>query len=249
MNKLLAKVSEFTAWAGMELCVHKCEVAAYDFGMQTELYTCKVCYNWQRLAHLLADAAVRFLWLSLTVTGDTSAEVTYIISSMKTAATKFKSHPYSYRQGFNLIPTALHLVFKYSVGVTSWTMAEMQTLHIMWGLMGKRTWDLPVTEGHNTPWEEGGISQPSPFHLAAKSTLQLLKQATGGLQTDILTLVQDEWSHLCTVWGSSSPQEVQAALLLPSYLTHRTWAARCFPRHCTTWVTLACYWPGRSCLA
>eukprot|EP00961_Rhodomonas_salina_P189778 2560360-Rhodomonas_salina.1 len=163
----------------MELCVHKCEVAAYDFGKQAELNTHKVRYNGQRLAHLSADAAVRYLGLRLTVQGDTLAEVSYVLSSMKTAATKFKGHPYSYRQGFQLIPTALHPVFTYSVGVTTWTMTEMQTLHNLWGLMWKRAWDL--TEGHNsapflTPAEEGGVSQPSPFHLAAKLTLQVLKR-------------------------------------------------------------------------
>ena len=172
MNKLLAKVSEFAAWAGMELCVHKCEVAAYDFGRQTELNTRKVRYNGQRLSHLSAQDAVRYLGLRLTVTGDTSAEVAYVLSSMQSAATKFKGPPYSYRQGFNLIPTALHPVFTYSVGVSTWTMKEMQILHNLWGLMGKRAWDL--TEGHNTapfvtPHSEGGVAQLSPFHLAAKS--------------------------------------------------------------------------------
>eukprot|EP00961_Rhodomonas_salina_P021750 292594-Rhodomonas_salina.8 len=93
----------------------------------------------------------------------------------------------------------------------------MQSLHNLWGLMGKNAWDL--TEGHNsapflTPGSEGGVTQPSPFHLAAKSTLQLLKRATGGLQTDILRLVQDEWIHLCDTWGTQCPQEVQATLLL-----------------------------------
>eukprot|EP00961_Rhodomonas_salina_P046899 629524-Rhodomonas_salina.3 len=42
MNKLLAKVSEFAAWAGMDLCVHKCEVAAFDFRTQRDLNTRKV---------------------------------------------------------------------------------------------------------------------------------------------------------------------------------------------------------------
>eukprot|EP00961_Rhodomonas_salina_P165514 2230056-Rhodomonas_salina.2 len=136
---------------------------------------------------------------------------------MQSAATKFKGHPYSYRQGFNLIPTALHPVFTYSIGVSTWTMKEMQILHNLWGLMGKRAWDL--TEGHNTaPFvtlhSEGGVAQLSPFHLAAKSSLQLLKRATSGLQTDILQLVQDEWTHLCRTWGTHQPQEIQAALLL-----------------------------------
>eukprot|EP00961_Rhodomonas_salina_P235181 3178913-Rhodomonas_salina.3 len=149
MNKLLAKVLEIAAWAGMELCVHKCEVAAYDFGKQTELNTRKVRYNGQRLVHLSAGAAVCYLGLRLTVQGDTSAEVSYVLSSMKTAATKFKGHPYSYHdcQGFNLIPKALHPVFTYSVSVTTWTMTELQALHNLWRLMGKRAWDL--TEGHN----------------------------------------------------------------------------------------------------
>eukprot|EP00961_Rhodomonas_salina_P267952 3620476-Rhodomonas_salina.2 len=141
MNKLLAKVSEFAAWAGMELCVHKCEVAAYDFGTQTELNTHKIQYNGQRLAHLSADAEVQYLWLCLTITGDTSVEVSYILTGMKAAATKFKGHPDSYSQGFNLIPTALHPVFTYSVGVMSWTMAAMQALQTMWGLMGERACD------------------------------------------------------------------------------------------------------------
>eukprot|EP00961_Rhodomonas_salina_P258665 3495295-Rhodomonas_salina.1 len=73
MNKLLAKVSEFAAWAGMELCVHKCKVASYDFGKQVELNTRLVRYNGQRLSPLSAEEAVRYLGLRLTVTGDTSA--------------------------------------------------------------------------------------------------------------------------------------------------------------------------------
>eukprot|EP00961_Rhodomonas_salina_P211989 2862334-Rhodomonas_salina.1 len=66
---------------------------------------------------------------------------------MQAVAKKFKGHPYSYHQGFNLIPTALHPVFTYSVGVATWTMKKMQILHNLWGFMGKRAWDL--TEGHN----------------------------------------------------------------------------------------------------
>eukprot|EP00961_Rhodomonas_salina_P146336 1969797-Rhodomonas_salina.2 len=47
VNKLLQKVSEFAAWAGMDLCVHKCEVAAYYFCTGSELSTRRVRYNGQ----------------------------------------------------------------------------------------------------------------------------------------------------------------------------------------------------------
>eukprot|EP00961_Rhodomonas_salina_P128087 1726420-Rhodomonas_salina.1 len=70
----------------MDLCVHKCEIAAYDFGKQAELNTRKVRYNGQRLSHLPAEAAVRYLGLRLNVMGDTSAEVSYVLSNMQAVA-------------------------------------------------------------------------------------------------------------------------------------------------------------------
>eukprot|EP00961_Rhodomonas_salina_P025445 343064-Rhodomonas_salina.1 len=200
-----------------ELCIHKCEVAAYDFRTNSEINTRRVRYNGQLLAHLSADQAVRYLGLRLNVQGDTSAEVSYVMESMKTAATRFKGHQYSYRQGFSLVPTAIQQVFTYSVSVTGWTTATLQSVHDLWGLMGKRAWDL--TEGHHstpflTPDTEGGIAQASPFHLAAKHSLRFLQTVCEGMQSDILTLVQDEWEQLCTTWGTRRPQEIQAALLL-----------------------------------
>lgn len=136
---------------------------------------------------------------------------------MKEAAGRLRGHPYSYRQGYSLIPVALHPVFTYSVGLASWTTSTLQSLHNLWGLMGRRAWAL--TEGHNvapflTQGAEGGVAQDSPYHLAARNTLQLLHKACGGLHDDILRLVQVEWVDLCRTWGTTRPQEIQAALLL-----------------------------------
>eukprot|EP00961_Rhodomonas_salina_P257351 3478020-Rhodomonas_salina.1 len=73
---------------------------------------------------------------------------------------------------------AVHPVFTYSSSLTSWTMDTLQPIHDLWGLMGKRAWDL--TEGHHsspflTPATEGGVASTSPFHLAAKHSLQFLQ--------------------------------------------------------------------------
>eukprot|EP00961_Rhodomonas_salina_P056195 755026-Rhodomonas_salina.1 len=67
----------------MELCVHKCEVAAYDFRTESELNTRRVPYNGQRLTPLSAEQAVRYLGLRLSVQGNTSAEVAYVTQSMR----------------------------------------------------------------------------------------------------------------------------------------------------------------------
>eukprot|EP00961_Rhodomonas_salina_P103930 1398410-Rhodomonas_salina.1 len=136
---------------------------------------------------------------------------------MNASLKRFRGHPYSYLQGFSLIPMAIQQVFTYSVSVTGWTMDTLQPVHDMWGLMGKLAWDL--TEGHHsalflTPDVEGRIAQASPYHLAPKHSLSFLQSICEGLQNDILLLVQAEWQRLCTLWGTQWPQEIQAALLL-----------------------------------
>ena len=42
MNTLLNRVAEFAEWAGMEMCVPKCEISAYNFRSKSEMATNRV---------------------------------------------------------------------------------------------------------------------------------------------------------------------------------------------------------------
>eukprot|EP00961_Rhodomonas_salina_P035069 472127-Rhodomonas_salina.1 len=86
----------------MELCVHKCEIAAHDFSTGKDLSTHCVRYAGHNLTPLASDKAVRYLGLRLDSQGSTEGERTHVITRMKDMAQRMKNHPYTYRQGFSL---------------------------------------------------------------------------------------------------------------------------------------------------
>eukprot|EP00961_Rhodomonas_salina_P287708 3887139-Rhodomonas_salina.1 len=81
-------------------------------------------------------------------------------------AQRMRNHPYTYRQGFSLVGMVARPTFAYSVALTAWTFDDLRIMIRRWGLMGKQGWGL--TNRHNvapfeTPGEEGGVMQFSPF--------------------------------------------------------------------------------------
>ena len=71
MNRLLARVASFAEWAGMELCIPKCEVTAYNFRSKSELATHRIVYfdrpgaTGKNLTRLAPEEAFKYLGIRL----------------------------------------------------------------------------------------------------------------------------------------------------------------------------------------
>lgn len=244
MNSILNKVHEFARWAGMELCVHKCEVAGYDFRTGRELSTRKIRYNCQRMPNLTATTAVRYLGLRLDITGSTKGEKEHITERMQDAKRRLKTHKYTHRQAFSLLNTVIRPVFAYSTAMTAWTHKELWHIQQDWSIMGRYAWGLP--NSHNEapfllPPERSGVMTISPYITAAKSTLQLLNKTCNTITGETKRLILGEWNNLRTKWGTGDTHVIQSAIILEDTPhTNRTLLSNTLKY--LGWVGICPYW-------
>jgi ribonuclease HI len=222
MNTMLAAIHEFSLWSGMDLCVCKCEVTAYDFARGEEVWPDRVHINGRPLTRLSPHEAFRYLGMRMSLTGDTRAEKQHVRERMRAVKDKLSSHPYRTDQANKLVDMCVHPVLTYSGPMTQWTYEELRAMEVQWAIMRKKAWNL--TDGHNTapfllPAEEGGVQGTTPARLLARHTANVMAKLSQDLDGEILQLVREEWSQLVKTWGTARVDQVQLLLMLEDSTT------------------------------
>ena len=216
MNLLLQRVHEFALWSNMELCLLKCEITGYDFGLGAELPTNVIKLGGQQLTSLSATSSYKYLGLRLAVTGSTADERQYVLAACRRAATALKGHAYTTQQALDIIEMAVKPVFGYSCPMTQWRRSELEILERAWTSVTKRAWGL--TLGHNSapfrlPGEHGGIAGTPAVTLQAKTVTGLLSQLRNDHDGEVKELLKQEWGWLCKDWGTQNVWGIQLCLM------------------------------------
>lgn len=210
-------------------------LTAYDFGTRsTPIDLELITYDGRPLKTIAHDVSYPYLGFDISLSGAWTTEFSKIESKTLAIATALHSHKFTESQGEYLFRCSAVPLFRYSVTVAPWSVAQCRKLTDLWVMIMKKAWHLsPGTVRclFSYPSDRGGMTAPQATAIATKELSSHLQHCC--LYPDSLFCqVHSTYSTaLSTTLALSLSDMVWAAPYLPADLVYSNTILR-LARYC-----------------